>query len=299
MRLSEIDKIADLEVRQDGTFHNLGFLCDGQRDLLVFLERAQFLGALRRNPAISSVLTSEELAVSVPATLGLAICAEPRATFAKLHNELARRGFYWEDFPTAIDPATNVHRSAWIAERNVRMGGASVVEPHATILERCVIGEGVVVGAGAVLGGVGFQTVRTTRPMIEMDHAGGLQVERGVRILPGAVIATGLFRHETVIGEDSRIGCNAFVSHGVRLGNRVFIGHGAVVNGNVTIGSDVWIGPGAIITQNLHIGQGAFVSLGSVVIRDLESGARVSGNFAIPHRRLLKMVAGLDCGNPG
>jgi hypothetical protein len=69
-----------------------------------------------------------------------------------------------------------------------------------------------VVGAGAVLGGVGLQTVRSASPLIEMHHAGGLLVESRVRILPGAVIATGVFRQNTLISEDARIGSNAFVS---------------------------------------------------------------------------------------
>jgi UDP-3-O-[3-hydroxymyristoyl] glucosamine N-acyltransferase len=67
-----------------------------------------------------------------------------------------------------------------------------------------------------------------------------------------------------------------------------------VINGNAAVGADSWIGPGAVISQNLHIGERAFVSLGAVVIRNLAAGARVSGNFAVPHRRLLRMLATLD-----
>jgi len=146
---------------------------------------------------------------------------------------------------------------------------------------------------------VGFQTVRNTQPMIEMNHAGGLFVQDRVRVLPGAVVATGMFRQGSSISEDCRIGSNAFVSHAVQLGMRVFVGHGAVINGNVTVGSDAWIGPGAIVSQNLQIGENACVSLGAVVIRNVIAGTRVSGNFAVPHRRLLRMLATLDPGSDG
>src|SRR5262249_35069226 len=152
-----------------------------------------------------------------------------RIVFANLHNELALRGFYWDDFPTIIDSSAKVHPRAWIAERNVRIGAAAEIAPNATVMERCVIGESVVIGAGAILGGVGFQTVRSSQPMIEMNHAGGLLVESRARILPGAVIATGLFHQSTLISEDARVGSNAFVSHGVQLGRRAFVGHGAVI----------------------------------------------------------------------
>jgi UDP-3-O-[3-hydroxymyristoyl] glucosamine N-acyltransferase len=299
MRLSNINQSAGIVVQRDGEFRTLGFLTDQRPDALVFLEDVQFLQALRRNQSASAVLTTARLADAVPSALAVGICSEPRTTFAKLHNELALGRFYWQDFPTAIDPSANVHPRAWIAGRNVRIGAGSVIEPNVTVLERCVLGEGVVVGAGAVLGGVGFQTLRNTRPMIEMNHAGGLVVRDRVRILPGTVIATGLFHQATEISEDCRIGSSAFVSHDVRLGERVFVGHGAVINGHVTVGHDAWIGPGAIVTQNLEIGEEAFVSVGSVVIRNVRAGAHVSGNFAVPHRQLLRTLAALGRGSGG
>jgi len=296
MRLSEIEKVAGVLVDRDGEFHSIGFVNERRTKLLVFLESPRFLSAVRRNESVSAVITTPELANAIRPELGVASCRQPRVAFAKLHNELARCGFYWKNFPTAIDPAAQVHPTAWIAERNVRIGAGSIVEPHATVLERCLIGESVVVGAGVVLGGVGFQTVRCAAEKMEMKHAGGLLVHDRVRILPGAVIATGVFHQPTSIGEDTRIGANAFVSHAVQAGSSVFIGHGAVINGNVTIGDDTWIGPGAVISQSLHIGERGFVSLGAVVIRDLAAGARVSGNFALPHRRLMRMIAGFGSG---
>lgn len=299
MRLTDIDGVAGIAVKRDSDFQSLGFVSDRRPGLLVFLENAQFLAPLRRNKGVTAVLTTAQLADIVPPALGLAISPDPRIGFAGLHHELSLRGFYWQDFPTVIDPAAQVHPSAFVAERNVRIGPGSVVQPKAAILERCLIGADVVVGAGAVLGGVGFQTVRSARPMLEMDHAGGLVVHDRARILPGAVIATGLFLAPTLVGADSRIGSNAFVSHGVQLGERVFIGHGSVINGNVAIGAEAWIGPGAVVTQNLTVGERAFVSLGSVVIRNVRPEARVSGNFAMPHRRLLRMLGSLDQDHPG
>jgi UDP-3-O-[3-hydroxymyristoyl] glucosamine N-acyltransferase len=299
MRLSELENAAGMVVRRDGDFQNLGFLCDTYPHQLVFLENRAFLRALHRNRSVSAVLTTAALKDAVQPEVAVAVCEQPRIVFAKLHNELALSGFYWDDFPTVIDPSAKVHPTAWIAERNVRIGAGSEIAPNATVLERCLIGESVVVGAGAVLGGVGFQTVRSAQPMIELNHAGGLLVESRARILPGAVIATGLFRQSTLVSEDARVGSNAFVSHGVHLGQRVFVGHGAVVNGNVAVGADSWIGPGAIVSQNLRIGERAFVSLGAVVIRNLAAGAHVSGNFAVPHRSLLRMLATLDPGVGG
>ena len=294
MFLSEINNATGIAVAQDGEFETLGFLVDTHDRELVFLEKPEFLRALQNNSFVSAVLTTAELASEVPGHLGLGVCAHPRATFAKLHNELALNGFYWDNFPTNIHPSARVHRACWIDESNVRIGANTEIGANATILQRCILGDDVVVGAGAILGGVGFQTVRSTQPMLEMNHAGGLLIKDRARILPGAVIATGLFRQPTLISEDARIGSRAFVSHAVQVGRRVFIGHGSVINGNVSIGDDSWVGPGAIVSQNLRLGGSTFVSLGAVVIRNLDAGARVSGNFAVPHRKLLRMLASLE-----
>jgi UDP-3-O-[3-hydroxymyristoyl] glucosamine N-acyltransferase len=291
MRLSEIVPAAGVEVHRDGEFRNLGFLGDHQAGMLVFLEESRFLTSLRQNQGVGAVLTTPDLAGQIPGHLAMGVCTQPRLTFARIHNHLAGAGFYWDDFVTVIDPDAEVHPSAWVAEKNVLIGRNSRVGPHVSILERCVIEEEVVIGAGAVLGGWGFQTVRTHRPMLEMQHAGGLTIHDCVQILPGAVIATGLFRRNTEIHEEVRVGSQAFISHAVQVGARAFIGHGAVVNGNVAIGEEAWIGPGAVISNNLEIGERAFVTLGAVVIRNVSPGSRVSGDFARSHEKALRRMA--------
>ncbi|PYT13341.1 MAG: hypothetical protein DMG59_20695 [Acidobacteria bacterium] len=291
MRLSEVAGLGGAAVRRDGEFQNLGFLSDKQDGMLLFLESPRFARAVGRNGGVRAILTTPELAETIPARLALAVCEQPRLAFAAIHNALEETGFYWEEFATVIDPQAQVHPTAWIAPKNVRVARNSIVGPHATILERSVIGESVNVGAGAVLGGVGFQTVRTNQAWVEMRHAGGLTVCDGVHILPGAVIATGLFRDSTELSSEARVGSQAFISHGVRLGERAFVGHGAVVNGNVAIGKEAWVGPGAVIANNLEIGDHAFVSLGAVVIRNVPAGVHISGNFAKSHRGLLRSLA--------
>src|SRR5258708_4613607 len=199
MRLSEMENAAGMTIRRDGDFQTLGFLCDTYPHQLVFLENRAFLRGLQRNRSVSAVLTTAELADAVPRGVAVAICDQPRTVFANLHNELALRGFYWDDFPTVIDPSAKVHPTAWIAERNVRIGAASEIAPNATVLERCVIRENVVVGSGCVLGGGGFQTVRLAGAMVVMNHARGHLVVTPVPILPGAGLAAGLLLHNTLI----------------------------------------------------------------------------------------------------
>ena len=292
-RLSEVAAVANVTVERDGAFENLAFLHAEEPCALVFVENRRFLRLLARRLSVAVVLTTPDLAAHVHAELALGTCDDPRAAYAVIHNHLVQAGFYWETFPTVIDPSAAVHPSAWVSPTSVRIGRDSVVGPHATILERCVVGDRVDVGAGAILGGVGFQTVRSA-DMLEKRHGGGLDIHDRARVLPGAVIATGLFRRPTQIGADARIGSRGFISHAVEIGARSVVGHGTVVNGNVTIGEDVWIGAGAVVANNLCIGDRSVVSLGSVLSRDVPADGRVSGHFAIRHRRWLRLVAEAD-----
>ncbi len=291
MLLTEVIGFANAEALRDGDFEDLGFLFECRNNMFTFVEHSRYLGALQRNNSVRAVLTTPELAHRIPGDFAVAVCENPRLGFAKIHNCLCATEFYWKNFKTVIDSEAEVHPSASVAEQNVRIGRKTRVGPHATILERCVLGDSCVIGAQSVLGGVGMQTVRTGDTLLEMQHAGGCTLDERVQVLPGAVIATGLFRQNTYIGCDARIGSQSFVSHGVHVGRGAFIGHGSVVNGNVKVGDHAWIGPGAIISQTLTIGQDATVSLGAVVISDVEPGARVSGNFAVAHRALLRNVA--------
>lgn len=184
-----------------------------------------------------------------------------------------------------------IHPGAFVAPRSVRIGPHAVVEPQATVLERSVLETGVVVHAGAVVGGIGFQTSRFADGVLDMVHAGGVWIREGAHVLSHAVVARAVFRQFTTLGAGSRVGNLAFVSHNVQVGDRSFVGHGAVVNGNVTIGPDAWVGPGAVVSHGVRIGARARVTLGAVVVRDVAAGECVSGHFAVDHRQFLRQLA--------
>lgn len=292
MMIHEFENIIPVKVRHDGSFIALGFLSDPQTDMLVFLDDKKCLDSMSQTPGISCVITTEELAGHLNHITGLAISENPRHAFFCLHNYLARHSqFYWVDFPTEIDRTAQIHPLACIAEKNVRIGHNTIVEANVTISERCLIGAEVVIRAGAVLGSIGFQTTRFRDSMVDMIHAGGIEINDRVDILSNAVIARAVFKQFTTIGKDSRIGNLAFLSHNVQVGPRCFIGHGSVVNGNVRIGTDVWIGPGATIANSVKIGDCAQVSLGSTVISDVLPGQRVTSNIAIEHKKMLRYMA--------
>ena len=287
-------QLIPFEVVTDSEFETLGFLGDPAPRMLTFAEDHKYLREAVHEAQVSAVLTTPELARTVPARIGVAVTAFPRRDFFRLHNALAHQtAFYGEPIASRIDESARIHPRASVAPQGVVVGPDVTIEANAVIGSGCTLGCGVMVRAGAVLGSTGFQTCRDETGYIELKHTGSLLVEESVEIFANATIALGLFRQTTRIGRETRIGNNAFVSHNVEVGPRTFVGHGAIVNGHVRIGREVWIGPRAVITNSVSIGDCARISLGSVVVSHLNPGEHVSGNFAVPHRRLLRHVASL------
>ncbi len=291
LSLKDASGYAGLNVVADGHFATLGFVMDSMSCMLSFLEDGRYLRALRANSQVRAVITTSNLASSLPAHLGVATCQDPRHSFFVLQNALAANGFYGPLTPTRIHPSARIHPRASIAELGVEIGANVTVAANAVVETGTCLMPGATVHAGAVLGATGFQTLRRGSEFVEMSHVGKVIVEEDAIVFANATIARGLFRQGTHIGARCRIGNNSFVSHNVTVGPNTFIGHGAVINGNSQIGRECWVGPGAVVANGVSLGDRAFVSLGSVVIGDLEPEARVSGNFAVPHKRFLRQMA--------
>ncbi len=290
-RLSEIAEIAEIAVVHDAVVSNLGFVSSPLPEMLTYAGTPAFLADAVRN-GCTAVIVPPSLAAQVPQNLGLLVCDEPHDAFHRIHQFLANRtDFYGNDIESRIHPRARVHHTATIDDRNVRIAVDVVVGAGAVISGRVVIAAGAVISPGATIGASGFQTIRVDGRPVEFVHVGGVVIGEKALVYSNATVARGLFRQDTVLSMDCRVGNNAFVSHNAQVGPRSVIGHGTVVNGNVVVGADVWIGPGATISNNITIGDGARVDLGATVIGNVAAHSHVGGPPAIDHRSVLREVA--------
>ena len=289
-----------LRVVRDGGFANLGFVSDPLDRMLTFAEAPKFIAAAVACPQTACVLTKPEFIDCFPERIALAVAGDPRRCFFEIHNRLAAdTEFYGRGFTSIIHPSARLHPRCWVDEKDVIIGAGASVGPNASLLGRVVVGERTVIQAGAVIGSAGFQSSHRSGNPVEMVHAGGTQLGADCHVFANAVIARGLFRQSTRIGNGCRIGNRAFVSHNCVLEDEVFVGHGAVVNGNVRVGANAWIGPGSTIVHGISIGGAAEISLGATVIRDVQAGMRVTGSLAIDHRKMLRLMADAEKGRRG
>jgi UDP-3-O-[3-hydroxymyristoyl] glucosamine N-acyltransferase len=211
--------------------------------------------------------------------------------FVALQNALVRdTDFYWKDAPSEIMEDTNIHPSAFISSKSVRIGHRVVIGPNASVLERTILGDDVTIRAGCVVGTEGFEFKRIGGEILPVFHDGGVRLGNRVEVQANTCISRGLFGATTEIGDDTKIDNLVHVAHNVRIGKRCLIAANAMLGGSATLGDDVWIGPGAQISSGVRIGDRASVTLGSVVTKDVAPGERVTGNFAIKHEKFIDFI---------
>jgi UDP-3-O-[3-hydroxymyristoyl] glucosamine N-acyltransferase len=289
----ELKALEGLEVRviRDGEFGSLGLVTHDRSGLLVFLEHEQHLARLLDNPKISCVITTPDLAEKLPSRLAVAITGNPRKIFYEFHNDLVTNtDFYWQSFSTVISPGAHIHSSAYVAEKNVRIGNGTVIEAGVTVLERSIIGDNVLLRAGCTVGSQGFEFKRIGGQILPVAHGGGVRLHDRVEIQANCALSRSVFGGYTEIGEDTKLDNLIHIAHNVRIGKRCLLAASVMVAGSVVMGDDVWVGPGASISSEVTIGDGASITIGSVVTRDVAAGERVTGNFAIPHDKFVAFL---------
>lgn len=192
--------------------------------------------------------------------------ADPRYAFAIVAGRLNGKGFEAGIHPTAvvgegveIGAGTSIGPGVVIGE-GVRIGKDCHVMARVTLYPRTVLGDRVVVQAGAVLGSTGFGYVRhaETGEYLVFPQQGSLSVEDDVEIGANSTIDRG------ALGE-TRIG------RGTKIDNLVHIGHNCLIGKNVIIAAQTGISgssvveDGAILGGQVGIGEHATVGAGVIL----------------------------------
>lgn len=303
MRLSEAVQGLPGQLTSDGEFRCLAFATDREQDsFLTFLEREKFLPALE-NPNISCVLITPMLAEQVPSHIqGIFVCERPKATLFKIHNALASQEEYTgASFPTRIGKDCRISPLAAVDAENVIIGDRVTIEPFAVIKGRVVIGNDVVIHAGAIVGCKGFSFSKDgVGNNVSCVDTAQVILEDHVELFEHAAVSTGIFPWEkTVIGANTKIDVHCFIAHGTHIGKNCLISAGGECCGNCRIGDGAWIGAAAVVSNRVSVGSGARVSIGAVATKDVPAGETYTGNFAIPHQAFLRNLKVSLIGNAG
>lgn len=292
MKLSEIiNLIDDASVVKDAEFTSLGLAVSKCNEkLLSFIESEKYIKGLSNN--IECLITTADLAEVLKEKFGVIVSKNPRMDYFKLHNKLTKnKNYVREEFDTVIGENCNISDSAVISKKNVIIGNNVKIEEFVVIRENTVIEDNVIIRSGVKIGGEGFEYKRIDGTIMNVNHCGGVIIEKNVEIQYNTCIDKALYTWDnTIVGMHTKIDNLVHLEHGVKIGKRCLIASSTVVGGRTVIGEDSWIGLGAIISNGLVLGKKISVSLGAVVTKGLLDGEKVSGNFAINHDKYIQFI---------
>lgn len=281
-----LEKVLGLKTWQDFACDNLGLVIHDQPNMLTFVDDERFLQQAANNQNVTAILITEALAPHLASKeIKKIVCEDPRYDYYVLMNYLGAANY--RKTPAVIHPTATISPAAWVADYNVQIGERVVVEPNATILPDVVIGDNCIIRAGTVLGSEGFEHKRTTKGMLSVFHDGTVIIGKGVEIGSNCTVDKGFSYRPTSIGDFTRIDNLVHIAHCASIGKRCVIVACSMIAGTATIMDDVWIGPNATISSQIVVENGAFITLGSVVVGGVKEKERVSGNFAVPHKKFL------------
>ncbi len=272
---------------------------------LVFVEDAQYLQPALRSQAAG--LIAGDFAASVSTTKPILISAQPRLSFARAAKLLRD-----PEPKRAIHPSALVAASAQIGENvalgprailgdyvrvgnetkigagavlgeHVQIGAQCRIDANVTIYRNTVLGDRVIVQAGAVLGSEGFGYVRdsVSGRFEQSPQVGRLVIEDDVEIGANSTIDRGAL-DETRIRRGAKIDNLVHIGHNCQIGENVIVAAQTGLSGSVTIEDDVIMG------GQVGIGDHARV----------ESGAMLGGQSGILPKKVLRGKGVVFWGTP-
>jgi UDP-3-O-[3-hydroxymyristoyl] glucosamine N-acyltransferase len=301
------------------TVTSVSSLQSATSDSLVFVDDARYLDTALGSSAAAVI--AGDFAASATSK-PILISAQPRLTFARAAKLLRDPDRNREIHPTAIVPASaNIGKNVAIGTRAslgehvkigdettigagsvignaVKIGSRCRIDPNVTIYPGTILGDRVIVQAGAVLGSEGFGYVRDSQTghYEQFPQIGRLVIEDDVEIGANSTIDRGAL-DETRIRRGTKIDNLVHIGHNVQIGQDVVIAAQTGLSGSVTIEDNVIMGGQVGIADHVRVEAGAILGAQSgiptkKVIRG--KGVVFWGTPARPIREYLKELAFLS-----
>ena len=193
------------------------------------------------------------------------------------------------DGDVEIGPGSTIHSGVRIMA-GCRLGTNVTVFPNAVFYENTVIGDRVIVHAGAVLGAYGFGYRTTNGSHVLGAQLGWVEIANDVEIGACSTVDRGTYG-PTVIEEGTKIDNQVMIAHNCKIGKHNIICSQAGIAGSSTTGDYVVAAGQVGIRDHVHIGTGAVLGAKAGVSNDIPAGARMFGSPATPARDKKQQLA--------
>lgn len=314
-RLAEIADAEPVNCNDPGrSFGNVAPLDEAGPDDISFLDNRRYISAFAATAA-GCCIVAPDMADRGPAGTVLLVTAEPYLAYARVATAFYPRT---EESYIPADAAERIHPSAEIGEgtviadtavvgpgarigRNCRIGPNAYIGDGVTIGDNCrigpsaslryaVLGNDIILFAGARLGEAGFGFARGPHGAVTVPQVGRVVIEDRVEIGANSTIDRGA-GPDTVIGAGTRIDNLVQIGHNVRIGMGCILVAQTGIAGSTRIGNGVQIGGQAGLAGHLSVGDGAQVAARSAVMKDIPQGGTVAGMPAIPIKEYFRQIA--------
>ncbi len=196
-----------------------------------------------------------------------------------------------------VDPGAVIGPAAEIGAGTI-IGANAVIGPQVRIGRNCAIGPGasvthaligdrVVIHAGARIGQDGFGYVPGARGHMKIPQLGRVIIQDDVEIGANTAIDRGGGR-DTVIGEGTKIDNLVQIAHNVSIGRHCIVAAQCGVAGSCVIEDYAMMGGQVGLADHVTVGAGAMLAGRSGVFGEVPAGARWGGHPARPMRDWLR-----------
>jgi UDP-3-O-[3-hydroxymyristoyl] glucosamine N-acyltransferase len=263
------------------------------------------------------VLVTPELAATPGSTRARIVVAKPHDALLSLIPRFYRP----PDREQGVHPTAQIGRGAQIGQRvsvgayavigdeamvgddvaiaphvvigaGVRVGNQTQLYPSVTAYRGTIIGQRVIVHAGARLGSDGFGYVFRTGHHEKIPHVGQCIIGDDVEIGANTTIDRGSI-DDTVIGAGTKIDNLVHIAHNCRIGRLCLIMAQVGMAGSTHVEDGCILAGQVGISGHHTIGKGATLAAQAGVFGDVPSGETWSGYPARPHKEALRAQAAL------
>ncbi|RHF67230.1 UDP-3-O-(3-hydroxymyristoyl)glucosamine N-acyltransferase [Fusobacterium mortiferum] len=287
MRLSEI-RIG--KVIKDIEFDRLGLTAEEYKGkkVLTFLNDIKYLDEIEKNKTIVGIITTEVIAKELDRKYGIVAVENPRKVFFELHNKLVDENFYFKKEKNRISDKAIISQNSVIGEYNIVIEEGVIIEDNVTIYPNTIIKKNSIIRAGSRISGDGFEFTRLEEEILKVKFGGRTIIDENVEIQNNTCIDRGVFS-DTYIGKNVKIDNLVHVGHDVKIQENTLVVACTLIGGRTKIGKNSYLGPNCTVKNGLILGENSKVSMGAVVTKNVGDNETVTGNFAIPHSKFLRL----------
>ncbi len=170
------------------------------------------------------------------------------------------------------------------------LGNDCHIMANATVRERCVLGDRVILQPGAVIGSDGYGYEFSGGRHVKIEQVGIVEIGDDVEIGANTTIDRARFG-KTIIGEGTKIDNLVQIGHNVVIGKHCIIVALCGISGSTRLGDYVTMAGQAATAGHLTIGSKATITGRTGVTTDLPGGEIYAGYPAQPFREEMKVRA--------